>query len=93
MAHYFISDLHLEARHPKMAEGFFGLLKGLKEAGAQATESLYILGDFFETWLGDDYQDELSERIKHSLKQLSDSGIAVYFMQGNRDFLMGEQFA
>ena len=93
MAHYFISDLHLEARHPKMAEGFFGLLKGLKEAGAQATESLYILGDFFETWLGDDYQDELSERIKHSLKQLSDSGIAVYFMHGNRDFLMGEQFA
>lgn len=93
MAHYFISDLHLEAQHPKMAEGFFGLLKNLKEAGAQNTESLYILGDFFETWVGDDYQDELSERIKHSLKQLSDSGVAVYFMHGNRDFLMGEQFA
>lgn len=93
MAHYFISDLHLEAQHPKMVEGFFGFLSRIKDTSDESTESLYILGDFFETWVGDDFQDELSERIKQSLKQLSESGIAVYFMHGNRDFLMGEQFA
>lgn len=98
MTHYFISDLHLQAQHPKMVDGFFGLIDKLKNTGSKSiatlnTESLYILGDFFEVWVGDDYQDELSERIKQSLKQLSDSGVAVYFMHGNRDFLLGEQFA
>ncbi|MGB0503774.1 MAG: UDP-2,3-diacylglucosamine diphosphatase, partial [Thalassolituus sp.] len=93
MTHYFISDLHLDAQHPKMSNGFFGFVKNLQESGSAKAESLYILGDFFETWVGDDYQDSLSEQIKCSLKELSDSGVAVYFMHGNRDFLMGEQFA
>ena len=93
MTHYFISDLHLDAQHPKMSNGFFGFVKSLQESGSAKAESLYILGDFFETWVGDDYQDSLSEQIKCSLKELSDSGVAVYFMHGNRDFLMGEQFA
>lgn len=93
MTHYFISDLHLDAQHPKMSNGFFGFVKSLQESGSAKAESLYILGDFFETWVGDDYQDSLSEQIKCSLNELSDSGVAVYFMHGNRDFLMGEQFA
>lgn len=93
MTHYFISDLHLDAQHPKMANGFFGFVKNLQNSDSVHAESLYILGDFFETWVGDDYQDDLSEQIKRSLKELSDSGVTVYFMHGNRDFLMGEQFA
>ena len=76
-----------------MSNGFFGFVKNLQNSDSAHAESLYILGDFFETWVGDDYQDDLSEQIKCSLKELSDSGVAVYFMHGNRDFLMGEQFA
>ncbi|MEC8444137.1 MAG: UDP-2,3-diacylglucosamine diphosphatase [Pseudomonadota bacterium] len=86
--HYFISDLHLQADRPAMAEGFFDLLARLDDA-----KTLYILGDFFEVWVGDDYSDELVDRIKASLKALSDRGVAIYFMHGNRDFLMGDAFA
>jgi len=88
MTHYFISDLHLQADRPAMAEGFFGLLERLDDA-----ETLYILGDFFEVWIGDDYSDAFVERIKTSLKALSEKGTKIVFMHGNRDFLMGDEFA
>ena len=88
MAYYFISDLHLQADRPAMAEGFFSLLGRLNDA-----EKLFILGDFFEVWVGDDYQDALTERIKSALSQLSNNGTEVIFMHGNRDFLMGQEFA
>ena len=88
MTHYFISDLHLQASHPKMTEGFLQLLTRL-----QGAESLYILGDFFEVWIGDDYDDPMVTAIKSGLKQLSESGTAVYLMHGNRDFLLGDEFA
>ncbi|SIT17976.1 UDP-2,3-diacylglucosamine hydrolase [Thalassolituus maritimus] len=88
MTHYFISDLHLQGNRPAMSEGFFGLLDRLKGA-----ETLYILGDFFEVWIGDDYTDALVERIQTSLKALADQGVKIFFMHGNRDFLMGDVFA
>ena len=88
MTHYFISDLHLQASHPKMTDGFLQLLSRL-----QGAESLYILGDFFEVWIGDDYDDPMVSAIKSGLKALSESGTAVYLMHGNRDFLLGNAFA
>ena len=88
MTHYFISDLHLQTSHPKMTEGFLQLLTRL-----QGAESLYILGDFFEVWIGDDYDDPMVSSIKSGLKQLSESGTSVYLMHGNRDFLLGNTFA
>ena len=88
MTHYFISDLHLQADRPAMSEGFFDLLARLDDA-----QSLYILGDFFEVWVGDDYTDPLVERIQSSLKVLADRGVEIFFMHGNRDFLMGNEFA
>jgi len=88
MTHYFISDLHLQADRPAMTEGFFGLLERLDDA-----ETLYILGDFFEVWIGDDYSDAFVERIKSSLKALNEKGTEIVFMHGNRDFLMGDGFA
>ena len=72
MTHYFISDLHLQTSHPKMTEGFLQLLTRL-----QGAESLYILGDFFEVWIGDDYDDPMVSSIKSGLKQLSESGTSV----------------
>lgn len=84
-----ISDLHLHAGAPEIAENF---LRYLDERGRHA-EALYILGDFFEAWIGDDYQGEFETRIMAALREVSDSGTRLYFMHGNRDFLIGEGFA
>ena len=82
----FISDLHLSADQPKITELFLNFLaNGLGDA-----ESLYILGDFFALWVGDDYVSLLSEKIKSALKKLT---IPVYLMPGNRDFIIGKIFA
>jgi UDP-2,3-diacylglucosamine hydrolase len=89
MATLFISDLHLEADRPEIGEQF---LDFLDEEAADA-EALYILGDFFEYWVGDDDPDEYYGSIKRSLRAFTDSGVPVYFMHGNRDFMIGEKFA
>jgi len=89
MATLFISDLHLEGDRPEIGEQF---LDFLDEEAADA-EALYILGDFFEYWVGDDDPDEYYASIKRSLRAFTDSGVPVYFMHGNRDFMIGEQFA
>ena len=89
MATLFISDLHLEADRPEIGEQF---LDFLDEEAADA-EALYILGDFFEYWVGDDDPDEYYASIKRSLRAFTDAGVPVYFMHGNRDFMIGEQFA
>jgi UDP-2,3-diacylglucosamine hydrolase len=86
MATYFISDLHLQASEPNVARGFLAFLDNLKDA-----EALYILGDFFEFWIGDDYSDAFTEQIKASLKQAS-KRYQLFFMPGNRDFMIGERF-
>ncbi|MFO7646603.1 MULTISPECIES: UDP-2,3-diacylglucosamine diphosphatase [Halomonas] len=94
-----ISDLHLHPGAPEITEGF---LRWLEER-ACGSDALYILGDFFEAWIGDDLLDlsghdptgnaDLAERIALALKRLADDGTALYLMHGNRDFLLGERFA
>jgi len=88
----FISDLHLANERPVTSECFFRFLGD--EALRAAT--LYILGDLFEYWIGDDELsapgDRLARRVARGLRQLSDSGVAVHLMHGNRDFLLGTEF-
>jgi UDP-2,3-diacylglucosamine hydrolase len=85
----FISDLHLSEDRPAANERFIGFL----EKPARAAEALYILGDFFEYWVGDDdLANPFNAVIAGLLRDLSRSGVALYFMHGNRDFLVGEGF-
>lgn len=85
----FISDLHLEVEKPALSKAFFDFL----EHQARETEALYILGDFFEVWVGDDENLPLHQEVARALTKLSDSGTSVHLMVGNRDFLMGERYA
>lgn len=89
MTTLFISDLHLAADRPDIADQFLRFL----ETEALAADALYILGDLFETWVGDDDPNEHHAWIKQSLRKLTRKGVAVYFMHGNRDFMIGEDFA
>jgi len=85
----FISDLHIDAAHPQIAEQFLEFLK----TEALAAEALYILGDLFESWIGDDDPDAHYASVKSAIRELADTGVPVYFMHGNRDFMIGEEFA
>ncbi|SHF12388.1 UDP-2,3-diacylglucosamine hydrolase [Modicisalibacter ilicicola DSM 19980] len=86
-----ISDLHLHAGTPDIAKGFLAYL----DRQARGAEALYILGDFFEAWIGDDPQihGEFEAPIIDALKRLGDGGTRLYVMHGNRDFLIGREFA
>lgn len=83
-----ISDLHLEQGRPDITRAF---LHFLKERASQA-EALYILGDFFEAWIGDDAMDAFAQSIAEALRCLSETGTRIYLMHGNRDFLLGKAF-
>jgi UDP-2,3-diacylglucosamine hydrolase len=83
-----ISDLHLEEGRPDITRAFLGLLAGR----ARTAESLYILGDFFEAWIGDDAMSPFQRSICQALRALSDSGTKVFLMHGNRDFMIGKAF-
>jgi len=85
----FISDLHLEAERPEIGEQFQSFLEG----EATRAEALYILGDLFEYWVGDDDPNPHYAVMKRAIRQLVDRGVPVWFMHGNRDFMIGEQFA
>jgi len=86
----FISDLHLQESHPRTVEAFFRFL----EDHGRHTRQLYLLGDIFEYWAGDDDLDTpLHARIVAALRALADSGVELYWMAGNRDFLVGQGFA
>ncbi len=89
MTTLFISDLHLEADRPEIGKQFLAFLEG----EARDADALYILGDLFEFWLGDDDPNEHYAAMKSALRALVDSGVAVYFMHGNRDFMIGVDFA
>lgn len=89
MTTLFISDLHLDCKHPELAHLFEIFL----QQHARGIDALYILGDFFEIWFGDDIQNDFQKQIIQRLKTYTDSGIPTYFMVGNRDFLIGQQFA
>ena len=88
MRNLFISDLHLEAQRPDITRAF---LRFLDEQASQA-DALYILGDFFEVWLGDDNPDPLADQVSAALLALSQRNTAIYLMHGNRDFLIGKDF-
>jgi UDP-2,3-diacylglucosamine hydrolase len=83
-----ISDLHLEEQRPDITRAFLALLDGR----ARAAESLYILGDFFEAWIGDDAMSPFQLSICKALRALSDSGTQIFLMHGNRDFMIGQAF-
>lgn len=86
----FISDLHLSAQAPHIAALFFDFMQG----PARCAQRLVILGDLFDYWAGDDDLDEpFNARIVSALRNLADSGTAIDFMAGNRDFLVGADFA
>ncbi len=89
MTSLFISDLHLDASRPEITTLFLQFL----EREARIADALYILGDLFEAWVGDDDPSEVGATVATGLRQLSDAGVPVYFMRGNRDFLLGNVFA
>jgi UDP-2,3-diacylglucosamine hydrolase len=85
----FISDLHLEAARPEIGMQFLEFL----EQEAVDAEALYILGDLFESWIGDDDPNPHYAEMKRAVRAVADGGVPVLFMHGNRDFLIGERFA
>ncbi|HET9664422.1 MAG TPA: UDP-2,3-diacylglucosamine diphosphatase [Burkholderiales bacterium] len=86
----FVSDLHLAGERPQICAVFFDFVKNV----ASQAQALYILGDLFEYWIGDDDLDEpLNASVADALGGLGASGITVYFLHGNRDFLIGPAFA
>ena len=84
---YFISDLHLDPARPELTRALERFL-----LGHRGCDALYILGDLFEAWIGDDDDATLATQTAHLLRNFSDSGPALYLMHGNRDFVMGEGF-
>lgn len=89
MSTLFISDLHLDDARPRTTALF---LDFLRNDAAQA-EALYILGDLFEAWVGDDEGGDLADSVRSALRELCQSGVPVFFLRGNRDFLIGARFA
>ncbi|ALN61872.1 UDP-2,3-diacylglucosamine hydrolase [Lysobacter antibioticus] len=89
MTTLFISDLHLDAERPQITD-LFGRFVRNEAYGADA---LYILGDLFEAWVGDDDPSETGAFVARELKALADCGVPVYFIRGNRDFLLGQDYA
>ncbi len=89
MATLFVSDVHLQGEQTPAN----GLLRRFLQHRATAAEALYILGDLFEAWLGDDLILPEQQGIIDALRSLTDSGVPVYLMHGNRDFLLGADFA
>lgn len=88
MSTYFIADLHLEESRPDISSLFLQFLR--QEAPYMKT--LYILGDLFEVWIGDDDHSPFNQSIINALQAVCSQGISIYLMRGNRDFLMGKQF-
>jgi len=84
----FISDLHLALDKPEITRRFLNFL----ENRAPEASALYILGDLFDAWIGDDDPTPPNFKIRNQLKQLIESGTEVYFQPGNRDFLLGKRF-
>ncbi len=85
---FFISDLHLALEKKEITQHFISFLNNQ----ARNASTVYILGDLFDVWVGDDNNSSPLKEIKTELKQLTDSGTQVFLQQGNRDFLLGQQF-
>jgi len=89
VATLFIADLHLQTEEPAITAGFLRFLRG----EAKSADALYILGDLFEAWIGDDDPNPLHREMAAAIKALVDSGVPCYFIHGNRDFLIGQRYA
>lgn len=89
MSTLFISDLHLDAARPDATQAFCEFLKH-RAAGADA---LYVLGDLFEAWVGDDDDDPHAGEVMDALAELTSGGVPAWFVHGNRDFLVGDGFS
>ncbi|HNE25757.1 MAG TPA: UDP-2,3-diacylglucosamine diphosphatase [Pseudomonadales bacterium] len=85
----FISDLHLSEERPHTTAAFFAFLA----EKTRGVEQLYILGDFFDAWIGDDDDRPLAEAVANALHAVTARGVKIFFQHGNRDFLLGEQYA
>lgn len=85
----FISDLHLEDRQPRTTRWLLDFLAG----PASQAEAVYILGDLFEYWIGDDAVSPTAREVAQATRELVSAGVKCYFMHGNRDFLLGESYA
>lgn len=83
-----ISDLHLQEERPDITRAFLYFL----DTEARSADALYILGDFFEVWVGDDAITPFQHEVACALRQLSERGVALFLMHGNRDFLLGRGF-
>jgi UDP-2,3-diacylglucosamine hydrolase len=90
MTTLFIADLHLDPARPQITELFE---RYLASDEVRQADALYILGDLVEAWIGDDDDAELPARIARATRGVRDAGVPVYFMVGNRDFLLGQDFA
>jgi len=88
MSYCFISDLHLQEDRPDITEAFLNFL----DETASKSEKLYILGDLFEAWIGDDLKNDFIKEIRHALKETNKT-TEIFIMHGNRDFLIGPEFA
>ncbi|KRG43509.1 UDP-2,3-diacylglucosamine hydrolase [Stenotrophomonas pictorum JCM 9942] len=89
MTTLFISDLHLDPSRPAITELFLDFLRDQ----ARQAQALYILGDLFEAWIGDDTPSSAADAVATALRALHDAGVPVYFIRGNRDFLLGNDYA
>ncbi|RLR18298.1 UDP-2,3-diacylglucosamine diphosphatase [Sodalis-like symbiont of Bactericera trigonica] len=89
MSTLFVADIHLGAQEPAITAGFLHFLR----ARAIAAQALYILGDLFEVWIGDDDPNPLHHEIAVALQALTQRGIPCYFIHGNRDFILGKCYA
>lgn len=89
MSTLFVADIHLRAQEPAITAGFLHFLR----TRAVAAQALYILGDLFEVWIGDDDPNPLHHEIAVALRALGQRGIPCYFIHGNRDFLLGQRYA
>ena len=86
---YFVADLHLTDERPDATGRFFRFL----ENEVEGADALYILGDLFEAWVGDDHDEHVARDTAHRLKSLANAGTNIYFMHGNRDFMLAQRYA
>lgn len=88
MHYYFISDLHLSKENPETLNDF----KNFSQNCIKPNSRVYILGDLFEVWIGDDHEDDFYDDVKKNISAISENGNQVFLCHGNRDFLIGERF-
>jgi UDP-2,3-diacylglucosamine hydrolase len=85
----FVSDLHLDPSRPEATTLFLDFLRD----EAMHADALYVLGDLFEAWVGDDADDALADAVRDALRSVAKAGVPVWLARGNRDFLLGPRFA